>query len=173
MPYKTFETERLLLRPTTVNDSAFYLELLNTPKWLKYIGDRNVNTVNEAKSYIEGRILPQFKKLGFGNYTVVRKEDQVIIGSCGLYDREGLEGVDIGFAFLPKYEGSGYAYESVSKLKQVAFDEFGILELSAITMEKNTSSRRLLENLGFKVIGPVRIPNDEVELLLYSLVIGR
>lgn len=173
MSYKSFETERLVLRPTSVNDSAFFLKLLNMPKWLKYIGDRNVKTLNEAKSYIEGRILPQFEKLGFGNYTVVRKEDNTVVGSCGLYDREGLEGVDIGFAFLPEYEKLGYAFEGVSKLMQVAFDEFGIDKISAITLEENTSSRRLLEKLKFELKGPIRIPNDEVELLLYRLAIGR
>ena len=173
MPYKSFETERLVLRPTTVNDSAFFLELLNMPKWLKYIGDRNVKTLNEAKSYIEGKILPQFEKLEFGNYTVIRKDDNVTIGSCGLYDREGLEGVDIGFAFLPKYEKLGYAFEAVFKLMQVAFDEFGIDKISAITLEENTSSRRLLEKLNFKLKGPIRIPNDEAELLLYVLAFDR
>ena len=42
MRYKTFETNRLLLRPTSITDAEFIYELLNTPKWIQYIGDRNI-----------------------------------------------------------------------------------------------------------------------------------
>lgn len=169
MSFKSYETERLILRPTTEVDAPFVLELFNSPKWLQYIGDRKVNTLEDARAYIENKIMPQYDKLGYGNYTVIRKNDNVTLGSCGLYDREGLEGVDIGFAFLPEYEGKGYAYEAAVKVKQLAKEEFRLKKLSAITLEVNTSSRKLLEKLGFKLVGPIRIPNDEEELLLYKL----
>lgn len=169
MNYLLFETERLILRPTTALDAEFILELLNTPKWLKFIGDRKVNTVADAKTYIAKRITPQLQRLGYANYTVIRKHDAVKIGSCGLYDRIGLEGVDLGFAFLPEYEKKGYAYEAATKIKQVALDEFGLEQLLAITLEANTGSRNLLERLGFELQGLVRIPDDEEELLLYRL----
>ena len=169
MNYKSYETERLLLRPTTEVDAAFVYELLNTPKWLKYIGDRNIRSIADAEEYIKVKMLPQLKRLGHSNFTVIRKSDMVKIGSSGLYDREGLEGLDIGFAYLPAYEKQGYAFEVAEKLKQLALEEFGANQLSAITLEKNTASRRLLEKLGFKLKGPIRIPNDDEELLLYKL----
>ena len=170
---KFFETERLILRPTNETDAPFVLELFNSPKWLEYIGDRNVNSLEDAKSYIENKIMSQYDKLGYGNYTVIRKKDNVTLGSCGLYDREGLEGVDLGFAFLPEYEGKGYAYEAATKVKQIAFEEFKLKELSAITLEINTSSRKLLERLEFSLKGTIRIPNDDEELLLYKLTFDR
>ena len=166
---KNFKTERLIIRPTSEEDAAFILELLNTPKWLKYIGDRNVKTVESAKEYINNKILPQLKKLGYSNYTLIRKSDKVKIGTCGLYDREGLEGIDIGFAFLPEFERKGYAFESANKLKNVAFDEFGITEISAITTKDNIASQKLLEKLGMIFIGTTNIPNDNEELLLYKI----
>ena len=109
------------------------------------------------------------ERLGYANYTVIRKVDGVKMGSCGLYDREGLEGVDIGFAFLPDYEGQGYAFESASKIKDLAFNNFGLHQLNAITMPANTASRRLLEKLGFTSIKTVKLPNDPEDLLLYRL----
>src|SRR5690606_16395207 len=102
--YKHYETERLILQPTSEDDAAFIYKLVNSPKWLANIGDRNVKSVAEAKTYIKDRITPQLEKLGYGNYTLIRKVDNIKIGSCGLYDREGLEGIDIGFALLPDYE---------------------------------------------------------------------
>ena len=100
------------------------------------------------------------------NYAKQRNQK---IGTCGLYDREGLEGIDIGFAFLPEYEKKGFAFESSNKLVEVAFSEFGIDTISAITIKDNISSQKLLERLGLKLIGTTKIPNDDEELLLYKI----
>jgi len=171
MKYKSFETERLIIKPTSIEDAEFILGLMNTPSWIKFIRNRGINTVSESKVYIKNNMLPQFKKLGFGNYTVVRKSDNAKIGSCGLYDREGIEGFDIGFAFLPQYEGMGYAFESSNKLKELAITIFGIYKISAITTKGNTNSQKLLGKLGLHYIKVIRIPNDDEELLLYEYVI--
>ena len=167
--YKTYETERLLLKPTSEEDAEFVFELFNTPNWLKYIGNRNVLSIESAREYINFKMLPQLERLGFGNYTVIRKSDHISMGICGLYDREGLDGIDIGFAFLPEYGGNGYAFESANKLKQVAFTEFGITEIVAITTQDNTTSQKLLEKLGLTFTGTTKIPNDDEELLLYKI----
>ena len=169
MNYKSFETARLLMRPTSKEDAAFIFKLVNSPKWIKYIGDRNVESVEKAKEYIHKKMIPQLERLGYSNYTVIRKTDSQKIGTCGLYDREGLEGIDIGFAFLPEYEKKGYAFESSKKLKDVAFNQFGIEVLRAITTKNNISSQKLLEKLGLKFTKMVTLPNDEEELLLYEL----
>jgi len=167
--YKTLETERLFLRPTSEEDAAFILELLNSPKWLKYIGDRKVRSVESAREYIRERMLPQLARLGYSNNTVIRKSDGVKMGTCGLYDREGLDGIDLGYAFLPEFENRGYALESARCVTKAAFGDFGISELFAITTGENLSSRKLLERLGMKLAGPVSIPGDDEELLLYKL----
>ena len=166
---KTILTERLVLKPTTEEDAEFIFELLNTPKWLKFIGDRNVRSTTDAAEYIKTRMLPQLERLGYGNYTVVRTSDNIKIGTCGLFDREGLEGIDIGFAFLPDYEGKGYGFESANKLKEVAFEEFGIKEINAITSKENINCQKLLGKLGLKLKGTTILPNEKEELLLYTI----
>lgn len=77
IPYKSFQTVRLILEPTSEKDAPFIFELMNTPKWIKYIGDRNVNSIEEAKEYIINKMQPQLEKLGYSNYTVIRKVDNV------------------------------------------------------------------------------------------------
>ena len=167
--HKTFETERLQIKPTLEEDAAFILDLLNTPKWMQYIGDRNVHTVEDAKAYIRERMLPQLEKLGYSNYTVTRKSDGEKLGTCGLYNRDGIEGIDIGFAFLPQFEKKGYAFESVQKLLEVAIHDFTIKKISAITTKENSASQKLLTKIGMTFKKKVRIPNDDKELLLYML----
>ena len=113
-------------------------------------------------------MLPQFKKLGYSNYTIIRKSDNEKLGSCGLYDREGLDGVDLGFSILPKYERNGYILEASKELIKVAFDRFCITEIKAITTRENIASQNLLKKLGMRFIKTTRIPNDDIELLLFS-----
>jgi len=167
--YKTFETERLMLKSTSEEDAAFLYELMNCPKWIKYIGDRNIHTIDNAKEYIKDKMTPQLERLGYANYTLIRKSDYKKIGTCGLYDRKGINGIDIGFAFLPEYEKKGYAFEAADKIKNVAFQLFGIKELSAITLKDNSASQKLLEKIGLKLTGTTTLPNDNVELLLYNI----
>ncbi|MGB1294373.1 MAG: GNAT family N-acetyltransferase [Flavobacteriales bacterium] len=165
-----YETERLLLKPTNENDAEFIFELMNTPKWKRYIGERNIYTVQTALAYIKDKMLPQNKTFGFGNYTVVRKSDGVKIGSCGLYNRDGLEGVDIGFAFLPQFEGKGYGYESSMQIMKLAEFEFKLTQVSGITNQDNYSSQNLLVKIGLKKVGLIKLPHDDDELMLFRKV---
>ena len=73
---------------------------------------------------------------------------------------EGLDVVDIGFAFLPEYFGKGYGYEAASRILRAGFEEYGLQKISAITVEENVASQKLIEKLGLKFQKIVRIPND-------------
>ena len=167
--FRSFETERLFLRPMSLDDDAFILQLYNSPKWLQFIGDRNLRNTEDARVYIKDRMLPQLYKLGFSNYCVIRKVDNVKIGACGLYDREGLQEIDLGFAFLPEYEGKGYASEATTTLVKVAKTVFRLKTLQAITRLDNAGSQKLLEKLGFEHIENIKIPKDSAELMLYQI----
>lgn len=164
-----FKTERLWLKPTNTEDASFYYHLMNTSGWLRYIGDRKIYSEATARRYIVEKILPQFQRLGYGAYTLVLSEEGTKIGVCGLYDRAGIDGVDIGFALLPEYGKKGYALEAANWMKQIAFELFGLKKLSAITLPENLPSRRLLEKLGMVSQGLIRLPPEEKMLLLYEL----
>ncbi|WP_430468036.1 GNAT family N-acetyltransferase [Winogradskyella ouciana] len=167
----SFYTQRLHVRPITTKDAPFILELMNTPKWIQFIGDRNVRTVEEAENYIIEKVLVQFNKHGYSNNVILRKDDNVKLGTCGIYHREDREDPDIGFAFLPQFEGKGYAYEAANKLMHVAQQDYGLTELSGYTLEENAASRKLLERLGFSLKGLGNLPNSDDELLHYHRVL--
>ena len=166
--YLTFYTERLLLRPTGVEDAAFVKKLINTPKWLRFVGDRNVHTEAEARDYIKERMLPQLERLGYSNYTLIRREDGEKLGCCGLYDREGLEGVDIGFALLPEFESQGYALEASEEIMRAAHEDFGISKIKGITSKEHHASQNLLKKLGMECTGTVVLPDEDEELLVFE-----
>ena len=165
---KQFQTERLFLKPTSEEDALFIFQLYNSPKWLKNIGNRNVHSEDDGRRYIPAKMLPQLQRLGFSNFTVIRKADGLKIGGCGLIDREGLEGIDLGFAFLPEYEKQGYALEAALEIKRAACEDFNLKRILAITSEENFSSQKLLEKLRFKYKELVKIPGEEMQLFLYE-----
>ena len=99
--YKSFQSERLIIRPTLEQDAKLIYQLMNSPKFIKYVGDRQLYSVEDAEKYIQDKMLPQLHSLGYSNYSLINKKNGAKIGICGLYDREGLDGIDIGFGILP------------------------------------------------------------------------
>ncbi len=166
--HREFETERLLIRPTLEQDAELIYQLMNTPKFIKYVGDREINSIEDAEKYIQTKMLPQLHTLGYSSYSIITKMNGEKIGTCGLYNREGVDGIDIGFGLLPQYEGLGYAYESSHRLMKAAFEDFEIEEIIAITSKENISSQRLLVKLGLEMVGTTKLPNEDDEILLYK-----
>jgi RimJ/RimL family protein N-acetyltransferase len=164
---KVLETKRLVLRWLCTDDAAFILELVNEPPWLKYIGDKGVKTLQDAESYIRKGPIEMYGRLGFGLYLVEIKESSEPIGICGLIKREALEDVDLGFAFLPKFWGKGYAFESASAAMSYGKNMLGLPRIAAITSQDNRPSEKLLEKLGFWFERNVRLGASDDELKLY------
>ena len=162
------ETERLRLREFTLNDTEFIIELLNSPGWLQFIGDRNVKTEEQARTYIDNGPLNSYRLNGYGLWLVEIIEDRKPIGMCGIINREYLDNPDIGFAFLPKYQGHGYAYEVVSATMDYAKQHLQILKMEAITIAENERSIRLLEKIGLRFSKTFCFPDSKDALLLYS-----
>ena len=167
--HKSFQSERLIIRPTLEQDAELIYQLMNSPKFIKYVGDRQLYSVEDAEKYIQDKMLPQLHSLGYSNYSLINKKNCAKIGICGLYDREGLDGIDIGFGILPEYEGLGYAFESSSRIIKAGFEELEISEIKAITNKENISSQCLLVKLGFNLKGTIMLANENDELLLYKI----
>ncbi|UMQ40507.1 GNAT family N-acetyltransferase [Chryseobacterium sp. Y16C] len=163
-----YETERLIIRPMSLEDGEFILDLYNRPKFIQFIGDRHIKTVTDAENYIKEKFLPQFERLGYGNYLVLTKEGNHKIGGVGIFEREGLDVVDIGFSLLDEFEGKGYAYEAASKVKSIGIDDFGLKKISAITSKGNFSSQKLIEKLGLKFQKHIVLPGENEELRYYE-----
>ena len=152
----------------SLEDANLILELYNMPNFIKFIGNRNINSLEDAENYIKAKFLPQFEKVGFGNYLIALKEGSVKIGGVGIFEREGLDIVDIGFSVLERFEGKGYMFEAAQKVKSIGMDDFGLNKISAITTKDNFSSQKLIERLGLKFQKYVTLPNETEELMYYE-----
>lgn len=166
---QTINTERLLIRPLETNDADFIVELLNDPSFIQNIGDRNVRTVEDAEKYILNGPVVSNEKNGFGLCLVVLKETGESIGMCGLIKRDQLDDVDLGYAFLPRFWGKGYAVEAAKATLEFGWQTVGLKRIVAITDPANTPSNRVLEKLGFVFEKMVKIAADDIDLNLYAI----
>lgn len=163
------ETKRLKISKFSIKDAPFFIELVNSPNWIKYIGDRNTKTYEDAEKRITEGHLKSYKENGFGFYKLLLKEENnKPIGTCGLIKREELEDVDMGFAFLPQYEGKGFGFEASVEIIKLAKNHFNLKKLVAITNIDNENSIKLLEKLGFTFEKKVKPFKDDKELLLFK-----
>ena len=162
------ETERLGLREFVSDDAIFIVELLNTPGWLQFIGDRNVKTEEQAIRYLEEGPIKSYKQNGFGLWMVELNTDKTAIGMCGIIKRESLEHPDIGFAFLPQYFGKEYGLEVASATLAYGREKLGIEKILAITVPANEKSIRLLEKIGLSFKEYISATEEGEQLLLYS-----
>lgn len=165
---KVLETERLTLEEAVLDDSMFFFELLNSATWIEHIGDRGIRTEEDAKEYIQKSLLDSYKKKGYGLYKMVLKSDNKPLGICGFLKRDYLDHPDIGFAILPDHEGKGFTTEAATASMAYGMSVLKFNTIYAITTEKNTRSRHLLEKIGLKEKKVIRPDKDNKELLLYS-----
>ena len=161
------ETDRLVLNNLHITDAPFILELVNTPGWLKYIGDRRIKNIRDAENYITNGPMASYAKNGFGLYLITLKETIASIGICGIIKRDTLEHEDIGFALLPQYAGKGYAFEAASAVLEYARSALGLKKIVAITLEANYKSVNLLTKLGL-VFQKMIVSPDKEELMLFE-----
>jgi len=160
-------TERLILREAEPSDNQFFFDLLNTPKWIKYIGDRGIKTLKNAEDYISDKLINSYKTKGYGLYVYELKESHIPIGICGFIKREYLDSVDIGFALLPEYERKGYTYEISIAVLENGEKNLSINNVYAITSKDNIASQELLKKLGFNFKSILNEPDSNEEILLY------
>lgn len=166
---ESIETERLNLRQFTLADAEFIIQLLNSPGWLKYIGDKKVKTTLEARHYLQTGPFKSYKENGFGLGLVSLKPRNIPIGMCGLIKRSDLPNPDLGFAFLPEFMGLGYAREIALKTVGTGFTTLNLKKILAITLPGNKHSIHLLEKIGFRVDGFYSPADKAEQLLLFSL----
>lgn len=162
-----YQTKRLILNKLSLDDEAFIIELLNTPDWIKFIGDRNIRTQEDATAYIQKIIdNPNI------NYWVAKLPDEkTSIGIITFIKRDYLEQYDIGFAFLSKFANKGFAHEATLAVLNDVINSPSHTHILATTVKENTNSIKLLEKLGFRFEKEIEHENNL--LLIYSVSVDK
>lgn len=152
------------MKPLASNDNGFILELVNSEGWLKYIGDRNINSLEDASVYIQ-----KVNSNSLITYWVAKlKEANNSIGIITFIKRSYLDHYDIGFAFLPKFTNNGYAFEATKAVLSQIIQQQVHTNILAITVPENKDSIRLLEKLGFRPDNEIEVEDEKLHVYKIS-----
>jgi RimJ/RimL family protein N-acetyltransferase len=136
---------------------------VNSEGWLKFIGDRNVHSNEDAIAYIN-----KMSNTADVTYWVVHlAESNVPIGIITFIKRAYLEHHDIGFAFLPPYNNNGYAYEAAREVLSILSQQPEHSIILATTLPANDRSIKLLTKLGFCFEKEVVSGRDKLHVYSY------
>jgi RimJ/RimL family protein N-acetyltransferase len=161
------ETSRLRIRRLTLEDAEFVFGLVNEPAFIANIGDKGVRTLEDAKRFISKGPWTCQEKRGYGQFLVCRKQDGEPVGICGLLFRDVINVTDVGFAILAEHRGRGFAFEAASAVMNYGVAELQIEEIVGLTSVDNTASIRVLEKLGMKFNGVVKMSDDDPGTAVY------
>ena len=170
MPYSNLiiETERLFIRPFTMDDIEPAYTMNLDAEVSQYTGDGGVVSKKEIKRRIIHDVLGDYKKYGFGRLAVEWKTDNKFIGFAGLKLLDDLNEVDLGYRFLREYWGRGIATEAAGACVNLGFKTLGLSKIIAMVLPENIGSIRVLEKLNF--VYEKDIMEDNQLARLYSLV---
>lgn len=151
----SIETERLLLRELQPSDDAGMFELDSNPAVHRYLGNNPVTNIEQAREAIV-YIRQQYLENGIGRWAVILKETGEFIGWTGLKRNKNVNGHDIyydlGYRFIEKHWGKGYAYETAKAFVDFGFNEMKLEKINAYADFDNFASRKVLEKAGMHFV---------------------
>jgi RimJ/RimL family protein N-acetyltransferase len=156
-------TARLSFSRIEPADAAFVMALMNEPAWIANIGDRGLDSLEKARTYI-------VERFSAGGWFRIDRAGAEPVGICGvIFGREGLDCPDLGYALLTRWHGYGYATEAAGALLEHARTRMGLERLAAVTNPDNLASQRVLLKIGFAAAGSVRLPGRTEPSALFQI----
>ena len=143
-------TDRLILRDWRPEDRVTFMDHLNSPAVMRWLGG-----VQDAATYAAAfdRIDGYARDFGHTLWIVERKADNQLLGFCGL-KRVNTEGahnpgdMEIGWRLREDAWGQGVAKEAAIACLDLAFTRFDAPHVVAFTVAGNAGSWGLMERLG-------------------------
>jgi RimJ/RimL family protein N-acetyltransferase len=162
------ETERLFLREFTIDDAGLLYDMHLDPEISRYTGDPFPwDSIAHAQQILTDIIIPQYK-LNIGRWAVYMKESGIFLGWCGIKLVDGE--YDLGYRFIQKYWGHGFATESATAvlhygtklnlnpiIGRVSVNNsasINVLNKCGLTFEKRYSDKECGESVRFRYVYP-------------------
>ncbi len=150
LPWIIGETNRLIVREMTQEDTEALYKLYEDKSVVKFMDDLPENKEEES-IYIQEYINKMYGVFGFGMWLIVLKETAQVIGRIGFQNSEEAEEAEFGFMIAPDYQGKGYAYEAGNIALAYMAEEFPDIHIMAKCHPDNKAAIALCEKLGVEV----------------------
>lgn len=148
LPWEILETDRLLVRETTVKDVESFYRIYEEPSVTAYM-ETLCEEKDEETAYIESYTETVYAFYGYGMWTVLEKASGEVIGRAGISWREGYDLPELGFVIGVPWQGRGYALEVCEGILNYAQETLEMKEIQALVRPGNERSIKLCNKLGF------------------------
>lgn len=159
------ETERLILREMISSDDVGMFELDSNLEVHRFLGKKPVKDIDESRLMIEN-LSKQYAENGIGRWAVILKETNEFIGWSGIKliadtINNHQNFYEIGYRFMQKHWGKGYATEAGLAFVDFAFNEMKVDVLHAYADAGNEGSRNILGKLGMRYVNSFEYEGEE------------
>jgi RimJ/RimL family protein N-acetyltransferase len=173
--FPRLETERLILRAPVREDAEPLAPMYADPEVMRYLGEGRTLTRDETERSVN-RMIEGWKADGYGLFTVVRREDGIVIGRVGLIvwnpetwqttraNAEGPKELEVGYTIGRPYWGNGYATEAAAAARDYALVQLGARRLIAMIIHGNDASENVARKLGFEYERDLVLGSREAKL---------
>ncbi|HEY0430094.1 MAG TPA: GNAT family N-acetyltransferase [Pyrinomonadaceae bacterium] len=164
------ETERLILRRLRVEDAEDLYRIYSNPETMKFMGQGSAS-VEETRGHIQKHIEKYYNNYGFGLWATLLKENNSLIGRCGLLyeDIEGIKDLELAYLLDSNYWGQGLATEVARSIVKIGFDGYNFNRIIALINPQNTASIRVAEKVGMNYEREIAHYKDFGAVSLYAL----
>lgn len=167
-PWEILQTDRLLVRESTLKDVDEFYRIYKEPSITFYM--ENLYEDRDAElAYMKAYIDQIYAFYGYGLWTVILKDNGQIIGRAGLNVREGYDLPELGFLVDVAYQKQGYGFEVCNAILKYAREELEFEKVQALVDERNIISLNLLKKLGFEFERKVIESGCDYKLLIKKL----
>lgn len=167
LPWDILETERCLIRETTVKDVEDFYRIYSDSSITQFM-EPLYEDPEEERSYARDYIRQVYAFYDFGIWTVAEKVSGEVIGRAGLCYREGFEEPELGFVIAADRQGRGLATEVCSAILQYGYEELGFERILAFVQPDNEASRRVCDKLGMTDSGRVMLQGQEYVVYVWT-----
>ena len=151
------ETDRLFLREFVEDDAEAFFKLNSDPEVLRFVPDKRLLNVEQARQILVDHPIADYRKHGFGRGACILKSTGEQIGLAGLKYLEELGEVDIAYRLMPSYWGQGLATEAALACVRYGFSDLGLKRIIGLVMPENIASVRVLEKAGLHYVETVSL----------------
>jgi RimJ/RimL family protein N-acetyltransferase len=164
------ETERMRLRKFTLDDAAAFLDLNSDPDVVRYAEKRVMKSLDEALVALQTAPLADYEKYGYGRLAIILKDNEELIGFCGIKFLPELSLNELGYRLKKNYWGRGLATEAAQATLDYARDELLLDYVIALIVEGNVASVGVVDKLGMRQNGMAHYM--DLDAMKYELQLG-
>ncbi|MGP6140122.1 MULTISPECIES: GNAT family N-acetyltransferase [unclassified Jeotgalibaca] len=148
---KKIESERLILRPVTLEDAPDMFDYASDEETTRYVFERH-QTIKDTEETIGIFFLAN----PIGKYAIELRSEGKMIGTIDIRVDEANKKGEIGYALSRHYWGNGYMTEACGAILELAFEKLQLEKVYAMYDKDNPASGRLMRRLGMKKEGVAR-----------------